>query len=472
MADQWFIISNGRRVGPYTAAEMKEHAATGHLLPIDLVIKDGMDKPVPAAKVKGLFAPPPAGATTAPTGSQRGGSRPDAVTKSPPATASRSIAVTSARHSDSSSTPERPPAPASRANRRGHRRLLFAGAGVVALVLVAVVVAVMAGGGRKPPAAEAGVPGPAAVAGGGTTRDGTTRDDKGEVPDFSKVDYSLDTSKLDYEKGPGGQPLVSKKDIAPGTSGLLREIRGYEAGDGGLVQHGVTTVRYGPPTNAKAEECHYIAGKQHGPIIAWYENGQKRWEGAMKAGKKHGKWMEWQADGKPLAENWFLNGVQHGTAVEYHPNGVKAYESSFVDGVEHGRRTEYWDTGTEANIWHIRQGVRHGPAVWRDRTGNVVMRLHFRDGFTQYDPTAGTGEDFATAVTCIFPQGVRPKNLKLDQAFVTFGRPVSGFAEIPDRTVGQRQEWVFQCKDGPFVLVCSLTRVGDTSVDFGRVRKK
>lgn len=58
MAANWHILRDGKRYGPYTGADLKKHAASGHLLPIDLVVKDGMAKPVPAAKVKGLFAPP------------------------------------------------------------------------------------------------------------------------------------------------------------------------------------------------------------------------------------------------------------------------------------------------------------------------------------------------------------------------------------------------------------------------------
>ena len=54
--DQWYILRDGKRHGPYSGADLKKYAASGHLLPIDLVVKDGMAKPVPAAKIKGLFA--------------------------------------------------------------------------------------------------------------------------------------------------------------------------------------------------------------------------------------------------------------------------------------------------------------------------------------------------------------------------------------------------------------------------------
>lgn len=56
MADSWFILRDDKRYGPYTAADLKKHAATGHLLPIDLVIKGGMAKADPANGTVDEFA--------------------------------------------------------------------------------------------------------------------------------------------------------------------------------------------------------------------------------------------------------------------------------------------------------------------------------------------------------------------------------------------------------------------------------
>lgn len=61
----WYIERGGQRYGPYTTAQMKEFATSGHLLPIDLVQRDGMEQPVIASQIKGLFpaesvpVPPP-----------------------------------------------------------------------------------------------------------------------------------------------------------------------------------------------------------------------------------------------------------------------------------------------------------------------------------------------------------------------------------------------------------------------------
>lgn len=55
MADNWFLLRDGTRYGPFTGIYLRKHAATGHLLPLDLVIGDGMTEPVSAAKVEELF---------------------------------------------------------------------------------------------------------------------------------------------------------------------------------------------------------------------------------------------------------------------------------------------------------------------------------------------------------------------------------------------------------------------------------
>jgi hypothetical protein len=58
MASQWYYTQQGKRQGPIPTQQLKELAATGQLLPTDLVGKDGMAALVPASRIKGLFAPP------------------------------------------------------------------------------------------------------------------------------------------------------------------------------------------------------------------------------------------------------------------------------------------------------------------------------------------------------------------------------------------------------------------------------
>ena len=55
MGQNWFVVRNGKQLGPFTANQLKERVETGELQPTDHVLKEGMDLPVKAFTVKGLF---------------------------------------------------------------------------------------------------------------------------------------------------------------------------------------------------------------------------------------------------------------------------------------------------------------------------------------------------------------------------------------------------------------------------------
>jgi len=63
MVKQFYVARDNKRFGPFSAAQLRRFASDGQLRPTDTVWKEGMKAPVPAAKVKNLFPPPPADAT-------------------------------------------------------------------------------------------------------------------------------------------------------------------------------------------------------------------------------------------------------------------------------------------------------------------------------------------------------------------------------------------------------------------------
>jgi hypothetical protein len=75
MTTQWYYVHDAKRLGPFTARQLAELAAAGKILPTDTVWKEGMEKGVPAEKVKNLFAhaqadagfPDPAGVCRTPS---------------------------------------------------------------------------------------------------------------------------------------------------------------------------------------------------------------------------------------------------------------------------------------------------------------------------------------------------------------------------------------------------------------------
>ncbi|MCZ2342336.1 MAG: GYF domain-containing protein [Bacteroidales bacterium] len=439
MADQWFILRDGKRHGPYSGADLKKYAASGHLLPIDLVVKDGMAKPVPAAKVKGLF----------PTAEPTPLHEPDDF-----AAATEQARPASRRVTGQSN--------------RMKLYLVLGGCGLLAMIVVVAVVVMALG--RKPTTTNGREE---VKSGGDTARPGSgSRADSGpdlkvDLPDFSKVDYAFDIGKVDYSKGPQGQVL--EKQVEDDGNKTWQQ---YQGPDGKILYHGPAVQLRG---GRKIMEVYFFAGIKHGPHTEWYDGVQKQFAGVMKEGKKHGKWQHWHENGKPQKEEFFLNGVKHGPETNWYKDGTKEFESSFVDGNEHGRHIEWWENGKKANELHVKHGVRHGPATWWSEAGTVSMRLTFRDGQTSYDPASGTVEDFATANTCIFGKG-NNRRLGLQAAFDTYGRPASGFAEVPNLKVGDTQRWVYRCKDGEATLRCVVSRndvgLGGTKVDIYEVRKK
>jgi antitoxin component YwqK of YwqJK toxin-antitoxin module len=441
MAENWYVVQNGRRHGPYTGAELKRQAATGHLLPIDLVVKDGMEKPVPAAKVKGLFDSQPA--TKPPV-------QPSPITA----------------HEAPRPAPRRPaPEPD-----RKKMYLLLGGGGLLAVAVVIVVIVLASG--RKPSTAnntdvaksDGGNKTPSARAEDGG-RTSSPADAKIELPDFTKVDYSFDTSKLDYSKGSRGQSLVRSKGIAKNSArgDVLTEWQGYKDERGEMVQHGLNTIFHS--AEKKAEESFYFAGKQHGAMTTWYTTGEKESSGQMKDGSKHGKWQCWHENGKLKQEVYWLNGQEHGTDATWFEGGQKQYERTFVKGEMQGPDLAWWPNGNKGSELTYKSGVPHGPATWWDEKGKILFRLQFRDGKTHYDPASGTAEDFADVVAML--RKLRVRRGGLEGFFETFGKPVSGYIPVPDMTRANIQWWVYRCSDGEAKVHCAVNR--DDHIKFHEV---
>ncbi len=59
VSDKWYFASDNKKTGPFSATQLKELAALGKIQPDDTVWKEGVEKGVPAAKVKSLFSHTP-----------------------------------------------------------------------------------------------------------------------------------------------------------------------------------------------------------------------------------------------------------------------------------------------------------------------------------------------------------------------------------------------------------------------------
>src|SRR5438045_2984856 len=61
MSTNWYFARNKQRIGPVPFAHLQQLAASGQLLPADMILEQGTPRWVPAASVEGLFPslPPP-----------------------------------------------------------------------------------------------------------------------------------------------------------------------------------------------------------------------------------------------------------------------------------------------------------------------------------------------------------------------------------------------------------------------------
>jgi antitoxin component YwqK of YwqJK toxin-antitoxin module len=76
--------------------------------------------------------------------------------------------------------------------------------------------------------------------------------------------------------------------------------------------------------------------------ILYYENGQKKLEGAYKNGERIGKWSYWYANGNLWSQGEYLNGHENGLKTVYHENGQKYYEGNLKDGTRIGK-WNFWE---------------------------------------------------------------------------------------------------------------------------------
>jgi antitoxin component YwqK of YwqJK toxin-antitoxin module len=57
MAEQWYIVHDQQKAGPFSPTQLRQLASSGQLVPTDHVWKEGMASWVSASKISGLFAP-------------------------------------------------------------------------------------------------------------------------------------------------------------------------------------------------------------------------------------------------------------------------------------------------------------------------------------------------------------------------------------------------------------------------------
>lgn len=106
-----------------------------------------------------------------------------------------------------------------------------------------------------------------------------------------------------------------------------------------------TTTQKSPDDFWSLKFAEYISEGEdlrHGPMNAWYENGQLQLEGFYQHDEKFGTFTYWHANGQMAATGEFKDDLPHATWVWWHPNGQKAVIGSYRNGVLIGQ-WRWWD---------------------------------------------------------------------------------------------------------------------------------
>jgi hypothetical protein len=358
MADQWYYARNNQKHGPLTGQQLKRAAVTGQLQPTDMVWKEGMPKWVPASGVKGLFQP----AQTAAAVPAR------AAVARQPSTDSHAVpqADTAAGAHDNEPSPRR-------SSRKAVWLVAAFGAGVcvVGMCVVGIVILAVSRFGTKATEGGHGQGEQAISQAGGSPK---------VVPTISEVDFSV---------GPNGKKVVKAE----------RKRR---------VEYGFGSVHKGSPVPGLFT--------QHGPFILYYDdaNTRKRREGNILAGKWHGKVMGWYDDGRQEYERYFEKGVPVGTHTG-------------------------WDEGGK-ELWQLTYGPGSRPQMSKLTCEAAVLQVVFLHGARQYN-FGGYLDQKGVMMGRLFDRDRDEIDLDVFKALV--GEP-----DEKEGADWSDQKWSYQCKDG------------------------
>lgn len=66
----------------------------------------------------------------------------------------------------------------------------------------------------------------------------------------------------------------------------------------------------------------WLNGRRDGPAVTWFDNGQRRAEGAHREGVEHGVWQWWRRDGSKAGEAAWRHGTLDGWSLQWDEAGV------------------------------------------------------------------------------------------------------------------------------------------------------
>ena len=119
-------------------------------------------------------------------------------------------------------------------------------------------------------------------------------------------------------------------------------------------------------------------GKEHGPWVEYWENGQLSSEGTYKDGKKDGPWVAYNVNGRLQSKRTYKDGKLDGPWVWYWGNGKICTKGTYKDGKRDGTWVGYHKNGTgnKESTGTYKDDKRVDPPLRpldRDLAGNMFL---------------------------------------------------------------------------------------------------
>lgn len=157
---------------------------------------------------------------------------------------------------------------------------------------------------------------------------------------------------------PGGQAEVEPRVLSLETH-YVRDVEGRIVEQYQFYRDGAEIIR-------------------HGYYKSFWQNGNRKEEGAFKEGKKDGTWTFFADSGteKISEEVWEEGRILHHAT--YYPNGNPRSESTYSDRGE--ATIYYYENGNKEREGAYKSGLEDGLWIWYYENGNKKEEGFFRDG--------------------------------------------------------------------------------------------
>ncbi len=174
-------------------------------------------------------------------------------------------------------------------------------------------------------------------------------------------------------------------------------------------QHGPVIQWY--KNDQKRSEVYYKEGLIHGDFIIWYENGQKSVEANYKDGKKDGHEISWDEKGAKKYACIYIDGKLNGLATKWDEEGQKITETLYQDGKEHGIKTRWWWPGGSKTEMHYEHGELRKLVDWHTN-GKKRLVKHYKGNGTLHGLWAEWDEQGNKTFEAIYTDGSPPKHIR------------------------------------------------------------